>query len=47
LFFGKVNLVQTEKKGKKNKKLLEGEEMVIRRGVDRRVVGFKVKKTRS
>jgi hypothetical protein len=42
-----VNSVQTEKKEKKNKLFFRLPEMVIRRGVDRRVAGFKVKKTRS
>jgi hypothetical protein len=42
-----VNLVQTEKKVKKTKKIFERQEMVKRRGVDRRVAEFKVKKTRS
>ena len=35
------------KKVKKNTKFMERVEMVIRRGVDRRVTGFKVKKVRS
>jgi hypothetical protein len=40
-----VSNFPTEKEVK-SKKILESTEMIIWRGVDRRVVGFKVKKTR-
>jgi hypothetical protein len=40
-----VSYFPTEKEVK-SKKILESTEMIIWRGVDRRVVGFKVKKTR-
>jgi hypothetical protein len=46
LFFGKVKLVQTEKR-EKNKKPSRRAENGDPRGVDRRVAGFKVKKARS